>query len=44
MTDDDDSPNVWLGEQFYNEAKRGLEAEQGLVSFAFVATLGVQWT
>ncbi|KAK5047770.1 hypothetical protein LTR84_006435 [Exophiala bonariae] len=44
LTGDDDGPNVWLGEQFYNEAKRSLEAEQGQVSFTLVATLGVQWT
>jgi len=44
LTDNDDGPNVWLGEQFYQEARRGLEAEHGHVSFAFVATLGVQWT
>jgi len=44
MTENDNGPNVWLGEQFYHEARRGLEEEQGRVSFPFLATLGVQWT
>jgi len=44
LTEDTEGPNAWLREQFYNEARRGLEAEEGNVSFALVATLGVQWT
>jgi len=44
LTENDNGPNVWLGEQFYHEARRGLEEEQGRVSFPFLATLGVQWT
>ncbi len=44
LTDDGSEPNEWIREQFYQEAKKGLEAEEGRVSLALVATLGVQWT
>ena len=37
-------PNVELRERFYSEAKRGMEAEEGHVSLAYVSTLGVEWT
>ncbi|KAK5196685.1 hypothetical protein LTR96_004313 [Exophiala xenobiotica] len=44
LTDDGCEPNEWIREQFYQEAKKGLEAEEGRVSLALVAALGVQWT
>ncbi|KIW16228.1 hypothetical protein PV08_06279 [Exophiala spinifera] len=44
LSADGSEPNKWIREQFYEEARRGLEAEKGRVSMAVVATLGVQWT
>lgn len=44
LTEDTRTPSTWLREQFYNEAKRDLEAREGQVSFALIAAIGVQWT
>ncbi|KAK6371230.1 hypothetical protein LTS17_008961 [Exophiala oligosperma] len=44
LADDGSEPNKWIREQFYQEAKKGLDAEKGRVSMTVVATLGVQWT
>ncbi|OAP54352.1 hypothetical protein AYL99_11453 [Fonsecaea erecta] len=55
VTDDDDflldtleedgsEPNLGIRDHFYKEARKGLEAQEGEVSLAMVATLGVQWT
>jgi hypothetical protein len=41
LTEDTGTPSTWLREQFYNEVKRGLEAEEGQVSFALITALGV---
>jgi hypothetical protein len=44
LVDDELGPNTELQQQFYKEAKKGLDAEEGRVSLAYLATLGVQWT
>ncbi|KAH0843186.1 hypothetical protein FOPE_07848 [Fonsecaea pedrosoi] len=44
LEEDGTDPNMEIRDHFYNEAKKGLEAEEGQVSLAMVATLGVQWT
>ncbi|EXJ81929.1 hypothetical protein A1O1_07996 [Capronia coronata CBS 617.96] len=44
LAEDGSEPNEWIRNQFYAEAKRGLEAENGRVSMAYIAALGVQWT
>ncbi|KAL2433855.1 Notoamide biosynthesis transcriptional activator notL' [Exophiala dermatitidis] len=44
LAEDGSEPNEWIRKQFYNEAKRGLDAQNGHSSMAYVATLGVQWT
>ncbi|OCT51910.1 hypothetical protein CLCR_08118 [Cladophialophora carrionii] len=44
LANDGSEPNLELRQQFYNEGKKGLDDEEGHVSLAYVATLGVQWT
>ncbi|OQV08125.1 Fungal Zn2-Cys6 binuclear cluster domain-containing protein [Cladophialophora immunda] len=44
LEEDGTDPNMVIREHFYNEARRGLDAQEGEVSLAMVATLGVQWT
>ncbi|KIW67471.1 hypothetical protein PV04_06718 [Phialophora macrospora] len=44
LSDDGSEANLELRQEFYNQAKAGLYAEEGHVSLAYVATLGVQWT
>ncbi|EXJ58886.1 hypothetical protein A1O7_06316 [Cladophialophora yegresii CBS 114405] len=44
LADDGSEPNLELRQQFYNEGKKGLDDEEGHVSLAYVAALGVQWT
>ncbi|EXJ82353.1 hypothetical protein A1O3_06166 [Capronia epimyces CBS 606.96] len=44
LGEDGSEPNEWIRRQFYDEAKKGIEAENGHVSLAYVAALGVQWT
>lgn len=44
MEEDEDEPHPYLRDQFYMEAKKGLEAEKGRISLTLVQTTGVQWT
>jgi hypothetical protein len=44
LAEDGSEPQEELRQQFYKEAKRGLDAEEGHVSLAYMAALGVQWT
>ncbi|OAP58481.1 hypothetical protein AYL99_07571 [Fonsecaea erecta] len=44
LGEDGEEPNLELRQQFYNEAKKGLDAEEGHISLAYLAALGVQWT
>ncbi|KIX95465.1 uncharacterized protein Z520_08982 [Fonsecaea multimorphosa CBS 102226] len=44
LAEDGSDPNLEIRDHFYNEARKGLEAQEGEVSLAMVATLGVQWT
>lgn len=44
MEDDEDEPHSSLRDQFYAEAKKGLEAEEGRVSLTVIQATGVQWT
>ena len=44
LAEDGSEPNKELRERFYAEAKRGLDAEEGHISLAYLAALGVQWT
>jgi len=44
MDEDEDEPHPQLRDQFYAEAKKGLEAEKGRISLTAVQTTGVQWT
>ncbi|KAJ9661394.1 hypothetical protein H2198_001962 [Neophaeococcomyces mojaviensis] len=44
MDEDEDEPHPHLRDQFYAEAKKGLEAEKGRISLTVVQTTGVQWT
>ncbi|KIW91353.1 uncharacterized protein Z519_08249 [Cladophialophora bantiana CBS 173.52] len=44
LAEDGSDPNHEIRECFYSEARNGLDAQEGEVSLAMVATLGVQWT
>ncbi|OQV06012.1 Fungal Zn2-Cys6 binuclear cluster domain-containing protein [Cladophialophora immunda] len=44
LGEDGEEPNLELRQQFYNEGKKGLDAEEGRISLAYLAALGVQWT
>ena len=44
VDEDEDEPHPRLRDQFYAEAKKGLEAEKGRVSLTVVQTTGVHWT
>ncbi|KAK5405208.1 hypothetical protein LTR06_008903 [Exophiala xenobiotica] len=44
LAEDGSELNLELRQRSYNAAKRGLDEEEGNVSLAYVAALGVQWT
>jgi len=44
MEEDEDEPHPHLRDQFYAEAKKGLDAEEGRISLTALQATGVQWT
>ncbi|KAJ9607664.1 hypothetical protein H2200_007742 [Cladophialophora chaetospira] len=44
LGEDGDEPNLDLRKRFYDEGKKGIDAEEGHISLAYLAALGVQWT
>ncbi|KAJ9651207.1 hypothetical protein H2198_009509 [Neophaeococcomyces mojaviensis] len=44
VDEDEDEPDPHLRDQFYAEAKKGLEAEKDRISLTVIQTTGVQWT
>ncbi|KAK5949259.1 hypothetical protein OHC33_009800 [Knufia fluminis] len=44
IDEDEDEPHRSLRDQFYAEARKGIEAEEGRVSLTVLQASGVQWT